>query len=57
MLDIHRSVAMFTFRTPCLNPSTISSTGTPYVSPICPPNSSVTLSHSCGTDDEPCIRR
>ena len=57
MLDIHRSVAMFTFRTPCLNPSTISSTGTPYVSPICPPNSSITLSHSCGTDDEPCIRR
>src|SRR5882757_2096058 len=52
-----QSVSILTLRTPCLMPRTISSTGTPQVCGISPPNWLKASCKGCGTDDEPCITR
>ena len=51
------SVSIFTFLTPFLIPSWISSTGTPYVCGISPPYLLMISNHSWGTELDPCITR
>src|SRR5450631_1587854 len=52
-----QSVSILTLRTPWRMPRTISSTGTPQICGISPPNWLKASCNGCGTVDEPCITR
>ena len=55
-MAMRQSVSILILRTPCLI-RWISSTGTPKVCGISPPNSLMMSCRSCGTEDEPCMTR